>query len=169
MVDIDGIIKRDQILQHLAFYAATKGLMIATDSDAILKRFVEFKQMVCKRECTLEWLTNSVLTKWGVPEDPKPRTPPNAVIVPADVFDQLARFYVDNIQQGDREKDGVPGSDDTLTGTLPPPGSFTLRDMLKRMEQSLNGIRDAVDEPASPPQKQRRPRKPRKTNENHLP
>jgi hypothetical protein len=168
MIDIDGTIKRDQILQYLAFYTATKGLMITTDSDAIHKRFVEFKQMICKRECTLEWLANSVLTKWGVPEEPNTQLPPNMIIVPADVFDKLARFYVDNMSEGDREKDGVPGSDGTLTGTLPPPGSFTIQDVLKHVEQSLNGIRDAIEDPP-PTQKPKRTRKTRKTNENHLP
>ena len=162
MLDIDDIIKRDQILQYLAFYTATKGQMVSTDNEAIHKRFVEFKQMVCKRECTLEWLVSSVLTKWGTPEPPKPQVLPNAVVVPADVFDQLAHFYVDNMP----EKCG--GRESTLTGTLPPPGSFTLQDMLKRMEQSLNDLRGAVDVP-TPAQKPKRARRVRKTNENDLP
>ena len=118
-IDLDEIARRDSILQYLAMYTATHGLMIQADVDTIHKRFVEFKMMLLRKECDLLWLCNSVTGKYGVP---------NAAMAPAEEINNEAKSYMLALhdfltQKGAESYDPSrgPSKSKTAVDTLPHP------------------------------------------------
>lgn len=118
MIDIDELMRRDHLVQYLAYYTVTKGSMCPPEFDKIHAMFVQYKQMLRKKECTLEWLAKSVMDKWSVPDDPRP-PPSNMITVPIDLFQGLAEFYAEH-QSGDTQAPKGPrGADNSTVATDP--------------------------------------------------
>jgi hypothetical protein len=100
MLNIANIMERDNIVQYLAMYTATKGLMVQTTPEDIHKIFTEFKQSLRKGEYTLDWLVDTVIMKWGIPPDPVKKTGGGIKKVIDDLTDILAYTCIKPEEKG---------------------------------------------------------------------
>jgi hypothetical protein len=118
MIDINQVMQRDQLVQYLAFYTATKGLMVELDFEVLKKLFVEYKMNLMRNEYTLEWLVNDVMMKYAIlPEKVDTSKLAGLVVVPKDFLNHL-------INNDPRLSQQSPQHDKTQTTTLEPPEGF---------------------------------------------
>lgn len=143
MIDVNQIMQRDQLVQYLAFYTATKGLLVDLDFEVLKRTFIEYKMNLMKNEYSLEWLVNDVMTKYAIPpEKIDASNLAGLVVVPKD--------FLNHLLTDTRLTQQKPQHDKTQTSTLEPPEEF--HEVFEKLSDAL-GLKklNKIDPPKRKP------------------
>ena len=92
------VMENDNHLYNLAMYAETRGLCVNANSENVLKRFAEYKNLIKRGSVTLEKLEVDIYNKFGITEGTQYHS------VPCESLPQDIKDMIEELDIGEQEE-----------------------------------------------------------------